>query len=224
MAKIRKGKYSGKIGNVVFVDSKYGGVVRSQPSRPGCPTMARLRPRSALSLVAQTWRTLTPTQFAAWEAAVQKLKRRLSKGARCPKDGYHLFCKINCVRVAAQEPLTKDPPKFEKIKPNPIGELEILNRGGEITLRVRVPRAPAQYTFVLGAPGCSAGRSFPPRRPAILGRLPKAVGGWSDFTELYRTAYGVPAVGQKVFIQTRQMIGGWEDDFKETSAVVPQAE
>ena len=224
MAKIRKGALSGKIGNIVYVDSKYGAVGRSRPRRAGYATSARLRPRSALNIVAKTWRTLTPKQFAAWAAAVKELKRRLPKGARCPQDGFHLFCKVNCVLVAAQERLTKDPPKFERIKRNPIGELEILNRGGAITMRVRVPSAPAEYTFVLGAPGCSAGRSFPPRRPAILGRLPQAVGGWSDLTELYRKAYGVPRVGEKVFIQTRQMIGGWEDDFKGTSAVVPQAE
>ena len=37
-----------------------------------------------------------------------------------------------------------DPPKFEKIKPNPVGRLEITNRGGVIRLRLRVPEAPAK--------------------------------------------------------------------------------
>jgi hypothetical protein len=31
----------------------------------------------------------------------------------------------------------------------------------------------------------------------------------------------VPAPGQRVFIRTRQLINGWEDEPKETNALVP---
>ena len=41
--KIRKGRFSGIIGNEVYVNSKYGPVVRSRPSRPGGQTPARQR-------------------------------------------------------------------------------------------------------------------------------------------------------------------------------------
>jgi hypothetical protein len=33
---------------------------------------------------------------------------------------------------------------------------------------------------------------------------------------------GVPAPGQRVFIRTRQLINGWEDEPKETNALVPR--
>jgi len=36
-----------------------------------------------------------------------------------------------------------DPSKLEKLRPDPVGELEIMNPGGVITLRLRVPRTPA---------------------------------------------------------------------------------
>ena len=117
-----------------------------------------------------------------------------------------------------------DPPKREKLRPNPVGELEILNRGGVITLRLRVPRAPAQHTFVLGSRWCSRGIWTRGNRFAIIGELPAAAGGWSDITDLYVKAFGVPPVGQRVFIRTRQLINGWEDDFKETCADVPPPE
>jgi hypothetical protein len=37
---------------------------------------------------------------------------------------------------------------------------------------------------------------------------------------IYVKTYGVPPVGARVFIRTRQLISGWEEDFKDTNAVV----
>ena len=214
MAKIRKGKYSGKIGNTVFVNDPHGQVLRSRPSRRPRSTNAKLRALANRILVARTWRTLMEQQRAAWAVAARKEKMK----------PYPFWLKINCTLLAYGQPLVMDPPKREKIQPNPVGDLEILNRGGAITMRVRVPQAPAEYTFLLGAPPCSRGYSVPRRQPSIIGRLPAAVGGWSDFTALYVQAYGVPPVGLQVFIQTRQLINGWEDDLKQTCADVPPPE
>ena len=117
-----------------------------------------------------------------------------------------------------------DPPKPVKIKPNPVGDLEILNRGGAITLRLRVLRAPAQHTFVLGSPWCSQGIWTRGNKFSIIGELPEPARGWSEITDLCVKAFGVPPVGQRVFIRTRQLLNGWEDSFKETCADVPPPE
>jgi len=55
----------------------------------------------------------------------------------------------------------------------------------------------------------------------VGGTMPEAARGCSDITDLYGEAFGVPPVGRRVFIRTRQLINGWEDDFKETWADVP---
>jgi hypothetical protein len=219
--KIRKGKCSGTLGNDVYANTKYGQIVRSRPSRPVRPTAARLRAWGDLMRIAGVWRTLTDKQREAWEAAVKKSKGRPPGGRPVPRTGFRLFCKINCALAAAGQPRVMDPPKPEKFRRNPVGELDIRNRGGVITLRLRVPRAPARLTFVLGLRACSAGISVPRSHCVILGLLPAADRGWSDITELYVKKYGVPPAGLRVFIQTRQLINGWEDDFKNTDAVVP---
>ncbi|MGO9636624.1 MAG: hypothetical protein ACLPSO_01620 [Terracidiphilus sp.] len=76
------------------------------------------------------------------------------------------------------------------------------------------------------APGGAAGVSIWTRgnRFAVIGALPAAEAGWSDITDLYVKAFGVPPVGQRVFIRTRQLVNGWEDGFKETCADVPPPE
>jgi hypothetical protein len=134
---------------------------------------------------------------------------------------YPFFSKINGAQAAAKLPLFMDPPKREKLKPNPVGELEILNQGGEITLRLRVPRAPAARTYVLGSRWCSRGIWTRGNKFAIICELPAAVRGWSNITDDYVKAFGVPPVGHRVFIRTRQLVNGWQDEFKETCADVP---
>ena len=212
--KIRKGRFSGKLGLEVYVNSQHGQVVRSRSRRPWRATEGRLAVQHNMVQVVNAWRQLTPKQYAAWTVAAQKADMKT----------YPFFSKINGALSAVRLPLLMDPPKPEKIRPNPVGELQILNRGGEITLRVRVPRAPAEHTFVLGSRWCSRGIWTRGNKFAIIGELPPAIRGWSDITELYVKAFGVPRVGQRVFIRTRQLVNGWEDDFKETFADVPQAE
>jgi hypothetical protein len=212
--KIRKGRFSGTIGLEVYVDSKYGQVVRSRPRRPWRPTPARLAVQHNLARVVNTWRNLTLKQYQAWAAAA----RKENMGT------YPFFSKINGALAAAKLPLLMDPPKREKLKPNPVGELEILNQGGVITIRLRVPWAPAHQVFVLGSRWCSPAIWTRGNRFTVIGPLPAAEGGWSDITDLYKKAFGVPPVGQRVFIRTRQLLNGWQDDFKETCADVPPPE
>jgi hypothetical protein len=218
--KIRKGRFSGIIGNEVYVDSKYGPVVRGRPSRPGGRTPGRQRARSHFAFVVGAWRKRTHKQFVAWSVAAQRANSQ-SPGGAGTLDAYRLFCKINFALVTAGLPIVMVPPKPEKFRPNPVEELDIRNRRGVTTLWLRVPEAPATYTFVLGSPPCSAGRSVRSNYSTI-GLLPAPVRGWCDVTELYVKRFGVPPVGTRVFIRTRQLINGWEDDFKNTDAVVPR--
>lgn len=57
--KVRRGKFSGAVGNEVYVNTKHGQVVRSRPRRPPRATADRLRARGNLGHVASVWRTLT---------------------------------------------------------------------------------------------------------------------------------------------------------------------
>jgi hypothetical protein len=75
--------------------------------------------------------------------------------------------------------------------------------------------------LVLGARPCSAGRSSTTPY-SILGPLPRPDGGVCTITNLYKEKFGLPSPGQRVFIRTRQLIEGWEDEPKETNALVPR--
>src|ERR1035437_5087905 len=185
--KVRRGKFSGTAANEVYVNTKQGQALRSRPSRPPRATNDRLRARRNLGRVASVWHTLTDPQFAAWAVAAKKEKML----------PYRLFCKINGTLAAYGQPLVMDPPKREKLQPNPVGALQVRNRGGAIALRLRVPEAPAKFTFVFGVRCCSRGISVPRSNGVLLGRLPEAVRGWSEITDLYVKKYGQPPAGSR---------------------------
>jgi hypothetical protein len=111
----------------------------------------------------------------------------------------------------------RDRPRFPA---NPVGALSITNSNGAIALRLSVSETPAADIIVLGAAPCSQGVSFV-RDFTILGLLPAASAGASEITDMYVKKYGIPREGSRVFIRTNQEIDGWEDAFKQTTAVVP---
>jgi hypothetical protein len=92
---------------------------------------------------------------------------------------------------------------------------------GGVRLLLSATRPVAEEIMGFGQAPCSAGRGKR-RNVAHLGLLPPAAGGLSDITALYKTKYGEPRAGTKVFIVTRQQHNGWEGPDKVTSKVVPE--
>ena len=211
---------SGKRGNSVSVMTPHGLVLRGVPVPRKRATDRQRRSRALMGSMPGGWRTLSDDERAAWDIPARKTKSRKCLGKTGTLRGYHLFNKINCVLAAVGLPRVSVPPRKPRFLPNPVGALIATNTRGEIKLQLSVPTPPAQYTLVLGSPPCSAGIScrcgF-----TILGLLPAPVRGLSDITDLYVKVFGKPPVGSRVFIRTRQVIDGWEDEPIQTTAIVP---
>ena len=127
---------------------------------------------------------------------------------------------VNTRRADLHLPQFDLPPAEPVFSPNPVAELVITNTGGEITLKLRVPSPPAQYTLVQGAAPVRTGVRCVQHFP-FLGLLPTPIDGWSDITELYRARYRVLKAGTAVWIRTYQHIDGWIDVPKVVRARVP---
>ena len=81
---------------------------------------------------------------------------------------------------------------------------------------------PTQHIVVLGTKPRGAGVSYVDHF-TILGVKPAPERGVIDITDLFVGKYGVPRVGSRVFIQTFQVIDGWDDLPEQLSARVPAA-
>ena len=213
---------SGRLGTVVFVNSRYGQFARQFvfPRNPRTPDQQNNR--SNFGTVSSRWRALNPEQRIAWCLASANKHIITSAGRQVALSGYNYFVGINTNRARLGLPRFDLPPAEPTFSSNPVAELRATNLAGVITLKLRVPSQPAQYTLVEGAAPVSTGVQCVQHFP-FLGLLPSAVDGWSDITELYVARHGVPKANQAIWIRTCQHIDGWIDDPKVTRARVPAA-
>ena len=204
---------------MVSVRTRYGQarrryVVQKDPKSP-----AQLRVRSAFGRVVSRWRTLTESQRGDWATATEGVYSRPRLGQSGRLSGYLLFIKVNSILAYLGQALVVVPPERPRFDANPVGALVATNTGGVPELKLSVSGDSAARIIVLATRPCSAGVSFA-KHFAILGVLPAAEGGYSNFTDLYVARYGIPPAGMRIFIRTRQVLNGWEDAPKQTSAIV----
>jgi hypothetical protein len=207
-------------GSIVYVNSRHGKVAR-QYVRPRDPrTLEQQRKRSNLVAVCNRWRTRTPEQRAAWRIASTSNTFANEKGRPVRLNCYNFLVSLNLRRADLGLSQFDLPPAEPVFPPNPVADLIITNLGGKITLKLRVPSPPAQYTLVQGAAPVRSGVRCVQHFP-FLGLLPPPTDGWGDITELYVTRHGMPKVGMAIWIRTCQHIDGWTDVPKVTRARVP---
>jgi hypothetical protein len=213
---------SGRKGSVVYLNTRYGKVARQYVCPRNPRTYEQQTHRSNFRAVLRRWRTLTPEQRAAWCIAAANKAFVTETGRQVRFNGYNFFASLNTRRADLDLPQFDLPPAEPGFRLNPVAELVITNTAGKITLKLRVPSPPAQYTLVQGpAPVGTAVRRvqhFP-----FLGLLPPPKNGWSDITELYVARHGVPSPGKAVWVRTCQHIDGWTDVPKVARDRVPPA-
>ena len=222
MSKILSPPQSGRVGNVVFCQTRYGQVVRNYVVPRNPKSQAQQANRSRFGTTSTGWRALDPAKRIAWSIAAADSYTTSRSGRRVALNGYNYFIRVNASRVHLGLSQLDLPPAVPSFSPNPVAELSIANTGGTVTVKLRVPNQPGQYTLVQGAAPVSAGVRCVQHYP-LLGLLPAPVDGWSDITDLYVARYGVPMVGTAVFIRTCQHTDGWTDLPKVASALVPAA-
>jgi hypothetical protein len=222
MSKIISPPQSGRVGNVVYCQTRFGLVVRSYscPRNPRSPEQQHNR--RGFAQVSRRWRALTAEQRIAWCLSAADSYTTSRAGRRVALNGYNYFIRVNASRIHLGLSQFDLPVAVPSISPNPCAELSITNTGGTTTLKLRVPSQPGQTTLVQGAAPVSAGVRCVQHFP-LLGLLPAPVDGWSDITELYVAKYGRPVVGTAIFIRTCQHVDGWTDLPKVASALVPAA-
>lgn len=211
---------SGTTGTMVSYKTRYGQFRRKYvvPRDPRTP--AQLDRRKAMGRARFLWSTLTDDQRAAWKARARGSRTEPRMNQSGALSGYLLFVRTNCNLALVGAPMVLDPPAAARFGRNPVRQFIITNTNRAIALQLSVSGKPAQYILVLGTKPRSAGVSYVDHF-AILGVLPEPDQGVSDFTNLYVAKYGKPPVGSRVFIQTVQLINGWQDLPEQFSAIVP---
>jgi hypothetical protein len=220
--KIRDIPQSGKVGTMVSYKTRYGQVRRRYVIPRDPATLAQMNRRVAMTRWARQWSRLTEEQRHGWNATAgdARTRPRLNQSGRL--SGFLLFVRINCNLAKHNLPPVDVPPAVPRLGRNPVAQLIITNTKGTISIKLSVSAKPAQYIVVLGTKPLSAGASYADHF-SILGLMSDPIRGMSDITDLFVGKFGVPEVGSRVFIRTRQHINGWEDIPEQISAIVPAA-
>ena len=213
---------SGKRGLNVSQNGRFGQISRTLVIPTNPQTDSQMEIRYNLTSVARRWRSLTDEQRAAWRSTAPAFNSKTRCGTNGPLTGHQLFVKVNATNLLIGADLTTTPPATPEFPPSPFGALAITNLGGTITLKIACPSTQLENTILRASaplsPGIGICKDF-----RILGLVPAATQGACNITTLYTARYGVPAVGQRIYIRTNQMIDGLEDYNKNTSALVPAA-
>ena len=210
---------SGKCGTFVSVQTRYGQARRSKGRPSTSHSPEQLRIRLSFGHVVVRWRIITEEQRAAWMNFARDVKSRTRLGQSGRLTGYLLFIKINSVLAYQGRPLVDLPPAKVRFDANPVGALVATNIGGVPQIKLSVTETPPTPVLVLATAPCSAGVSFA-KHFVIIGVLPDAVAGYADIMAMYVARFGIPPVGKKIFVRTRQVLDGWEDLPVQTSAIV----
>jgi len=188
---------SGSRADITAGRNRFGQYYRTKaiPVNPESPKQAAIR--QAFAELARTWRTLTNQQRASWSSLGDQLKKKDSLGQVYSLTGLQIFQSFNMVRkMISLDPLTTAPvfgntwtPTLDHVSAEP-GEMNV-------TLATAAPSQ--KGLLVYASPPLSAGRTFN-KIYRFMGFIPESEDNL-DFTTAYIQAFGVPAVGQAVWVR-----------------------
>jgi hypothetical protein len=213
---------SGKCGQTVAFQSRFGLCLRQYVPQKGTLTPARQHVCEAFGSSSRKWSAkLSEEQRDRWTLAGAQAMSHPRLAQKGPLTGQQFWQAISTVRTIVGLPETLEVPARPVFSRSNVGRLVIENGEDGVRLFLAVSEDLNEDIMVFGQEPCSRGR-YKRRNVSYLDLLPPPVGGLSEITDLYKAKFGEPGPGQKVFIVTCQEKDGWKGLDLETSATVPE--
>src|ERR1022692_4079350 len=90
---------SGRVGPVVYVNTRYGQIVRQYVTPRNPRTQDQQKNRSHFGAVSSGWRALAPEKRIAWCIAAADSYTVSRTGQRVALNGYNYFVRVNAARA-----------------------------------------------------------------------------------------------------------------------------
>lgn len=210
----RSGSYQG----VTSSRNRFGQYVRARatPVNPGSVQQGVVRAR--MSANAAAWRALSGAQREGWESLGASMSRTDSLGQTYTLNGFMAYCSVNNNKAAAGDSLVADAPAL--VTPSTLLTMTITLTAASFSIAFTptpMPAATRVFTFVSAQ--TSAGRSFESDY-RLLQVSAAAVASPINALAAYTARFGVPVVGNKVFVSLVSYSGGFASGPLLSSAVV----
>lgn len=209
---------SGSVGGVTSSRNRYGQYRRSRATPVNPNSSAQGAVRARLAAAAAQWRQLTANQRAGWTGLAQGINRTDSLGQSASLTGFSAFCSINQTLQNCGSAMVLDAPAMST--PDALSTLVVTLTAAAFSLAYTpTPLPVGAKLIVYCSPQRSAGRAFESDFRLVL------VGGAAgasplDIKAAYTAKFGVPVLGNRIFIRARVALGGFLSGPFDTSAVV----
>ena len=190
----------GKINGSVASKNRAGAYVRTKVSPVNPNTTYQAGARSLLAGLSANWRELTQAQRDAWNAAVSDFQRTDVFGDLRKPTGKNLYTRLNINLSNIGQPWISVPPAAVNLAPAVISGVTI--SVGTPTYEIAYTPGTAGSTMLLFATAPqSAGKNFVKSEFRLIGSFAADAASPYDFEADYTTRFGVPTVGEKVFVR-----------------------
>lgn len=189
---------SGSEAGITSSRNRYGQYRRTRavPVNPNSTAQGAVRARLAANAAA--WRDLTDLQRAGWASLGSQMTRTDALGQTYTLTGFQAYCSVNNNNVAAGNAVVSSAPGLV----TPSALLTVTPTATAATFSIAYTATPlgaGQRLFVFLSPQRSAGRSF--EGDCRLTHVSAAAAASpANVFSAYQARFGVPVVGNKIFI------------------------
>lgn len=178
---------------------------RAMPVQPRTPD--QLNQRAIMGLNAATWRTLTDAQRAGWGSLGLSITRTDSLGQTYTLTGFQAYCSVNNNLVTAGDAAVAAAPAI--VTPGALLTATITLTAASFSIAyTATPLAAGVRLFVFVSPQRSAGVTFNGdyRLQAVTAA---AAASPHNFLAAFTAKFGVPVVGNRIFLSLQLYKGGF---------------
>lgn len=189
---------SGSKGGTTASRNRFGQYYRRRavPVQPRTP--AQLNQRARFSTNAAAWRNLTDAQRAGWLSLGLQITRTDALGQVYTLNGFMAYCSVNNNNLDAGNPAVSDAPIVTT--PLDIATATITLTAAAFSVAyTATPLGAGVRLFIFASPQMSAGRNFNGNY-TLIAVTAAAAASPHNLLAAYTAKYGVPVVGNKVFL------------------------
>lgn len=210
----RSGSYQG----ITSSRNRNGQYVRTRatPVNPNSTQQGVVRAR--MSANAAAWRALTGAQRAGWTDLGLSMNRTDSLGQNYNLTGFQAYCSVNNNNVAAGNAVVAD--AIALVTPPALLTATITLTAAAFSIAyTATPLAAGTRLFTFASPQRSAGRTFESDL-RLLAVSAAAAASPANVYAAYVAKFGVPIVGNRIFLALVTYASGFQSGPLSTSAVV----
>lgn len=210
----RSGSYQG----ITSSRNRFGQYVRTRATPVQPRTPAQLNQRARMTTNAAAWRALTDGQRAGWTDLGLSITRSDSLGSSYTFNGFMAYCSVNNNKLDAGDAAVSDAPAI--VTPADLLTATVTLTAAAFSIAyTATPLAASNRLFVFVSPQQSAGRKFNGDY-RLLSVTAAAAASPAVVLTAYTAKFGVPVVGNRIFISLQTYQGGFKGSPFNVSQVV----